>query len=75
MASVTTNTTTAPTGFWAVVGSFFSAIGRGIVLAGESSARFRDMRRLEAMSDSELAEMGLTRDKIAHHVFRDLYYI
>ncbi|KPP86672.1 MAG: protein of unknown function containing DUF1127 domain [Rhodobacteraceae bacterium HLUCCO07] len=30
---------------------------------------------LEARSDAELAQMGLKREDIVRHVFRDLYYV
>lgn len=45
----------------------------------ETYAHIRSRRdqivALEARSDAELAEMGLKREDIAHHVFRDLYYV
>ncbi len=31
--------------------------------------------RLEAMSDAELAKLGVTREGIVHYVFRDKFYI
>ena len=37
--------------------------------------RYDEVLRLQAKSDAELAEMGLTRDKIAAHVFRDMIYV
>ena len=56
-------------------GAFFSRIGRALDTYAQSSRRMRDFERLNAKSDAQLAEMGLTRDKIAHHVFRDLFYL
>ncbi|MBP0483779.1 DUF1127 domain-containing protein [Sagittula salina] len=41
----------------------------------ENSHRMREIERLQALSDDELAARGLTRQGIAHHVFRDVYYV
>jgi hypothetical protein len=38
-------------------------------------SRRGEIEALEAKSDAELAEMGLMRHQIAHHVFRDHYYV
>lgn len=37
--------------------------------------RMRQMRKLESLSDEELSKLGISRDRIAHHVFRDVYYV
>ncbi len=37
--------------------------------------RMRQMRKLESLSDDELAKLGITRDRIVNHVFRDIYYV
>ena len=37
----------------------------------ESSSRFDQIERLQRKSDDELAAMGLRRDDIVRHVFRD----
>ncbi|MFD2738485.1 DUF1127 domain-containing protein [Sulfitobacter aestuarii] len=57
------------------VGSFFAALGRGIVANSSGARRLERIERLEAKSDAELAELGLRREDILHHVFKDLYYI
>ncbi|MBQ0805102.1 MULTISPECIES: hypothetical protein [unclassified Sulfitobacter] len=57
------------------IGAFFSRIGHAMITANGNSGRLREVEMLNAKSDAELAEMGITRDKIVHHVFRDLYYI
>jgi len=54
--------------------SFFRSIGHSLVTATEASARFHQIEALQAKSDEELAKMGLRRDQIVHHVFKDLYY-
>ena len=42
---------------------------------GNRAGRRRQIEALQAKSDAELAEMGIARERIAHHVFKDLYYI
>lgn len=54
---------------------FFARIGESIVnwfaTVMESSSRFEQIERLQRKSDAELAQMGLRRDEIVRHVFRD----
>lgn len=38
----------------------------------DAHSRRAEVDRLQAKSDAQLAEMGLSRDRIVHHVFRDL---
>ena len=40
-----------------------------------AQSRAGEVERLNAMSDAELARMGLKREDIARHVFRDILYI
>lgn len=54
-----------------MLNGLFEALAR----VGESSHRMKEINRLQAMSDEQLAARGLTRDGIAHHVFRDVYYV
>ena len=51
------------------------AIGAALTTITESNHRVQQAQRLHQMSDAELAELGLKREEIAHHVFRDLFYI
>jgi len=46
-----------------------AALGEGVVDLIETGARMREVVRLRAMSDAELAVHGLTRDDIVGHVF------
>ncbi len=39
-----------------------------------ASSRREAIVALQAKSDAELARMGIKRDEIAQHVFRDLFY-
>jgi hypothetical protein len=57
--------------------SLLSKIGTGFVAVMtrimDAQDRSPEVRRLEALSDIELAEMGLKRADIIRHVFRDVY--
>ena len=55
--------------------SFFSAIGEGIVAYMESHSRMDQIRRLDARSDRELAALGIRREDIVRHVFRDIIHL
>ncbi len=75
MAVLSTNVSDAP----ARLRAFFKSVGTSLAVGFEAHAH-RASRRdqivaLEAKSDEELARMGLRRDDIIHHVYRDLYYI
>ena len=51
------------------VGSFF-------VLLAETNSRVKAIEHLNTLSDAQLAERGIkTREDIARHVFRDLFYV
>ena len=66
MTTLTTNTSPHR------LDSFFAAVGRGFSAYFERRSRMDEIRRLDAKTDEELARMGLRREMIAHHVFRDL---
>lgn len=59
-------------GFFARV---FDAMILRIETHGNMASRRRMIETLEAKTDAELAKMGLRRENIVHHVFRDLYYV
>ncbi|MGR3364784.1 MAG: hypothetical protein ACU0CY_11450 [Maritimibacter harenae] len=48
------------------------AFGKAYV---EARSRQAEIAALEAMTDDQLAERGLTRDGIVRHVFADTYYL
>ena len=52
-------------------GRVFAAIGLGIDAFVEALSRAREVERLEAMSDRQLARLGIARNEIVEHVFRD----
>lgn len=77
MATQTLTTLTAPRHF-AIrekVDAFFATIGHGMNAYMERRSRMSQILALEAKTDAELAAMGIRRDRIVHHVFRDLYYV
>ncbi len=52
-----------------------SLIGKALTVHSEADSRMQEVARLRGMSDAELAKMGLTQDRIVHHVFRDVFYL
>ena len=70
MTILSTNITTAPSRrarAWAWVTRLIEA-------QAASCSRRAQILALEAMSDAELAQLGLRRDDIPWHVFRDRFY-
>jgi hypothetical protein len=57
------------------LGEFFHSLGRAIEVNSTAHRRLNQVHSLQARSDAELAALGIERDRIVHHVFRDLYYI
>ena len=55
------------------IDSYFTQLGLGVNAAGLARARLREIIVLESQSDDRLAELGLTREQILPHVFRDLF--
>ena len=52
---------------------FLSRVGQGFNAYLERRGRIEQVMTLERKSDAELAEMGLTRDRLVEHAFRDLF--
>lgn len=57
------------------VAGFFASLWTSAREQAKMEARLRQMRHLESLSDAELAKRGISRDRIAHYVFRDIYYV
>ncbi len=55
--------------------AFFASLGQGINAYMHIKSRTDEIEALHAMSDAELAEIGITRDDIPRYVFRDTFYI
>lgn len=51
---------------------YFVQLGLGFNAAGLKRAKLREILLLESQSDEALADLGLTRDQILPHVFRDV---
>lgn len=54
---------------------FAGRIGRSMDRYFEVRSRRDQVEALEAKSDEELSRMGLTRDRIVAHVFRDVLWL
>lgn len=65
MTSTTAKNTETRTGFFS---RYVSALGKGLMAVAERDSRMQKIRALQALSDAELAEMGLERDDIARYV-------
>jgi uncharacterized protein YjiS (DUF1127 family) len=66
-----TSSNTAPLPFLA----FFGAIASGVSRLLAAQNRSAQVLRLQKLSDDELADIGLSRDTILRHVYRDTYYV
>ena len=69
----------APSGALARIGDvllgFLKSVGMAMMVNSTGAARVQKVRDLEALSDAQLAELGIPRDQIVRHVFRDVYYV
>ena len=65
----------ATTGILPRIGGFFAGLAQAVFTARAAEARVHEMERLMAKSDAELAELGLRREDIARHVFRDILHL
>ena len=55
------------------VRAVLEGLANGFAAYSEQRARTDQMQRLNNMSDAELAQLGLTREQIPYHVFRDRF--
>lgn len=53
----------------------FKAVGRTLISIAESGPRMEQVRRLNAISDEELAERGLTRADVVRRIFGGSIYL
>ncbi len=67
----TTTTTDLSPALRAQTDRFFARLGQGFNSYLERLSRRSEVERLDAMSDAELARLGVTRDRIVQYVFRD----
>ena len=66
---------TSPRGILTAITGGLSRFGMFLMTNSAGAARLRQVEALRAKSDAELADMGIARDAIVEHVFRDLYYV
>ncbi len=60
---------------FSAIGTALDTIGRALTVNAAAEARLREVNRLQALSDQELTDLGLKRDRIVQHVFRDIIMI
>ncbi len=60
---------------FSAVKSFFAMCGNAMVAASTANHRLQTVERLNAKSDTELAELGIRREDIVRHVFIDMLHI
>ena len=65
---------TAVVSVGAGIASFSANVARSVVAASSGQARIDEAARLRSKTDAELAELGIKRDEIIHHVFRDVMW-
>jgi uncharacterized protein YjiS (DUF1127 family) len=72
MSNIATNPSAAPLrDAW---DRFVAALERGCDRMARVQSRRASIEALEAKSDAELERLGIPRDQIAYHVFKDLFY-
>ncbi len=59
----------------AVWDRFVSWLGDFLVNIANANARVAEFEALNSKSDEDLEKMGLKREDIVRHVFRDYYYV
>lgn len=69
MATVSTDVSQGR-GFLAFLSRTGEAVLSGLVGIAESYPRAKELERLSALSDAELAKRGLERSRLFEHVFR-----
>lgn len=52
--------------------AFWARLGVALETYARKRSRLGEIERLQALTDTELAARGLTRDRIVLHVFRDM---
>jgi uncharacterized protein YjiS (DUF1127 family) len=79
MATQTTNISTSRSDvrarLLARLDAFFAGMGQGMNAYMHRKSRMDEIEALNAKTDVELAEIGITRADIPRYVFRDTFYI
>jgi len=74
MAVFTTNISATPARLRDWIKSVGTALAVGFEAHAHRASRRDQIEVLEAKTDEELSLMGLRRDDIVQHVYRDLFY-
>ncbi|MGC1506601.1 MAG: hypothetical protein WA782_20990 [Sulfitobacter sp.] len=74
-SAVLNNEITVTRNFLARLGEKFERFINVLAMASTGQRRVDQVHHLQAKSDAQLAEMGIKREDIVHHVFRDLFYL
>lgn len=74
MAHVT-HDVSAPHGLASTLAAPFVGLFKALIAISEANPRYRKLQRLQAMSDDELAKLGLRRDEIVQHVLQGSNYL
>ncbi len=56
------------------VRKLIDGIAQGLVQYVDRHSRVAEVERLNALSDAELAKIGISRDRIIYHVFSDRFW-
>lgn len=75
MAASATNITIQKIGLRDRLAVFFGRLGGALMHLTKASAMDRELRALNAMSDAQLAQKGLTRADIPRYVLRNVLYV
>lgn len=70
----TTDLTSGPSIVRIFVASF-AAIGRGLVALAEAGPRMQQVRRLNELSDEDLAALGTSRPEMVRKIFNGSIYL
>ena len=57
------------------LGGWISRVNTHLMESSSGAARVRHVATLQAKSDAELAALGIERDDIVYHVFKDKYFL
>ena len=68
-STTNTTTTTGAFGLWAAVLRPFKAVFNGMIFMAEADSRLKAVRKLQKISDEELAALGLDRQVEIRRIF------
>ncbi len=75
MTSVTTNTTVVHKPIFPGLAAGFARMYRAMVASSQGARGLAHARKLDALTDEQLAAKGLRRDQIVRHSFQHLMHL